>query len=225
MDIAVIILFIIICILAYVLYIYYTPTTITSGVVPLANTNTIAAVDIVSPTASSYHYDLWIFVNGGSADGAFAPIFSHGKLSVGLTATQLKICYLGEGAAAAATYTDIIVHDDFPLQKWMFINLVINDNIMEFYLNGKLVKTKQLTATEMAAIAHTKNDTITYGNARLSGHITRFTRLAEKITSDEVWAKYLTGNGISGSAQTSGKYGVALEIERNNQPFGSYKMI
>lgn len=223
MDITVIILFIIICILAYVLYIYYSPAMITSGVVSLSNTNTIPSTDIVNPTASTYHYDLWAFVNGTPSAATFTPIFSHGAFNIGLTGTQFKICYGTTGTAAI--YTDLMTHEDFPFQKWVFINVVVNGDILEFYLNGKLVKTKQLSATEKEAIVHKTTDTITYGNPLLSGHITRFTRLAEQISSDEVWAKYLTGNGVSTAGQTSGKYGVSLEIEQNNQPFGTYKML
>ena len=55
-------------------------------------------------------------------------------------------------------------------------------------------------------------------------HLTRFNRLPEKTTSTDVWNKYLNGNGVSVPSSQTGKYGVELEVSKNNQPFGFYKL-
>ena len=132
---------------------YFRPSTITSGVVPLGNVNTIPATSIIQPTASVYYYDLWLFVN--SPPSSYSTIFSHGSFNLGLEGNTLK---------AKKDTTDIMqVTDSFPMQKWVFVTIVVNENIMEAYLNGKLVKTTQMTDANKPV--HLGTDMITYGNA------------------------------------------------------------
>jgi hypothetical protein len=218
MDITVIVLFIIICILAYVLYKYYSPSTITSGVVSLSNANTIASDKIENNNASIYYYDIWVFVNNKTTSDK--PIFSHGtnKFVLSLDGTTLKI-------STGTTADSFITFSNFPLQKWVFISIVVNQDIIELYLNGKLVQTKQLSVSQKTNITHVATDTITYGNADLAGYITRFNRTPTKISSEEVWAKYLKGNGVSVPGTNNGKYGMDILINQNNEQIGSYKIL
>jgi hypothetical protein len=47
-------------------------------------------------------------------------------------------------SSTAETHSDIVVTNNFPIQKWVHIGIVIDNKIMDVYLDGKMVKSVKL---------------------------------------------------------------------------------
>ena len=184
MNYTIIVLVFIILMMLYMAYIYMTNTTLSSGVQPLNPTTaqTIPWTKLQNPSSSTYHYQGWVYIKNQPSD---KPILTRGNDSLKLNGTTLTFAYSGGS---------IEITNDFPLQKWVYIVVnVVNGKIVEVYLNGKLVLTKQVTLT----IPGTKSD-LTYGaNGGIEGYITKVKRDPVALTPDEAWKTYLEGNGLA----------------------------
>jgi len=165
-------------------YLYMTNTSLSSGVQPLTSQQTVSWTKIQNPSSSTYHYEGWVYVK--TKPDSEQIIIKRGTDSLKLNGTTLTFKYSSSGSIEITT--------DFPLQKWVYVVVnVVNRTIVEVYLNGKLVITKQVTVT----IPGTKED-LTYGNASgIDGYIAKVKRDPVALTPDEAWKTYLEGNGLA----------------------------
>jgi hypothetical protein len=166
-----------------------TNTTLSSGVQPLnpATAHTIPWTKLQNPSSSTYHYQGWVYIK--NQPSGVKTILTRGTDILKLNGTTLTFAYDNSGSK------EIEITTDFPLQKWVYIVVnVVNGKIVEVYLNGKLVLTKQVTLT----IPGTKSD-LTYGqtSSGIEGYITKVKRDPVALTPDEAWKTYLEGNGLA----------------------------
>lgn len=184
MNYTIIVLVFIILMMLYMAYLYMTNTSLSSGVQPLNTVQTVPWTKIQNPSSSTYHYEGWVYVKTKPSGAKI--IIKRGTDILKLEGTTLTFNY--------ATSSSIEITTDFPLQKWVYIVVnVVNTNIVEVYLNGKLVITKQVTIT----IPGTKED-LTYGEASgIEGYITKVKRDPVALSPDEAWKTYLEGNGLA----------------------------
>jgi hypothetical protein len=226
MNYWIIILAIIIIILIYILYTYFykAPALITK-----ADMNTqlpqIPSNKISSPSSQSYTYSMWISLNALPTSTSPNYIFymsagAANEIAIILYFTpqrpQLNID-IGEGSLSSNVFTagtsnNQVITDNFPLQTWVYITVsVSNGNLIDCYINGKLVKSFYLKGTTIKLPS--SNSTINYGilNASLAG----FSRLTQPTDPQTVWNNYLNGSGISSD---SSNYGLNLALTQNTVP-------
>jgi len=197
-------------------YLYFSNTNLINGVQKLnvAN-NSIIWKKIQNPSSSTYHYEGWLYIKTKPAT-EYA-IFSRDTVSLKLNGTTLTF-QPGTGT------TSINITDDFPLQKWVyFVINVVNGTIVEAYLNGKLVITKQITGT--LALPGTKTD-ITYGVlGGIDGFITKFKRDPVALTPDETWKRYLEGNGLATFSNFLAGYNASFSLFNTEATIKEYTLL
>lgn len=229
MNYWIIILAIIIIILIYILYAYFykTPAIISKAEM----NNQIPAIPsnkISSPSSQSYTYSMWISLNAlptssgsnyifymsgsGSTDVAIILYFTPDR-------PQLNID-IGEGSLPSSSTTvftagpsnNQVITDNFPLQTWVYITVsVSNGNLIDCYINGKLVKSFYLKGT--AIKLPSSNSTINYG--RLNATLAGFNRVPQTTDPQTVWNNYLNGSGVSSNTSN---YGLNLALTQNTVP-------
>ena len=179
MNYTIIVLVFIILLMLYMAYLYMTNTTLSSGVQPLNVAQHIQWQKLQNLSSSTYHYEGWVYIK--TKPTTEKKLLKRGDThKLTLNKTELK-------------FNDILITDDFPIQKWVyFVVNVVNGNIVEVYLNGKLVITKQINVDAIAA----KTD-LSYGESGIDGYITKLKRDPVALTPDEVRKTYLEGNGLS----------------------------
>ncbi len=193
-------------------YVYITNTTLTKGVVKLndAGTPPIRWQQITNPSSSTYHYECWVYVksfpNAGDEKALFYRGDSGSESKFALTLTgdkKLRVCVGDVVTTGTVAHSDpnayITITEEFPLQKWVYIVVnVVNNSIIEAYLNGKLVKTLQLTPAKIAAFTPNARSSITIGGATsVDGYLTKFKRDPSALSPDDIWNNYLAGNGLA----------------------------
>ena len=203
MNYTIIVLVFIIFMMIYLYYLYMTNTTLTSGVESLNKANEIKWTKLQNPSSSTYHYEGWVFIK--DKPNSNKKIYSRGDgVNLYLNGTTLTVAKTSGGTIYATV-------DDFPLQKWVyFVINVVNGNIIEVYLNGKLVVTKQISPSLTAVSAKTD---LSYGEGSgIEGYITKFKRDPVALTPDEVWKKYLEGNGLANFSNFLAGYNASFSL-------------
>ena len=149
---------------------------------------------------TSYFYEIWIYVN--SLDNA--KLFSENVAAA--TNPKGNIFYVDETISldlykntalyvnvnkSPNTYESYIVTQAFPLQKWQCVNIHIQNYLMDFYLNGKLVKSTELAKTIGVPIPKV-TASINFG--KTDAYIAKFNRLTSVLNTNIAWQRYLEGN-------------------------------
>ena len=175
--------------LIYILYGYMTNTTTTLN--KSANLS-ISNPDIpFSNTSSSYTFSIWISVN--SLPTAQSSIFksSDGNIILLLSNNSPTLqCTFNSNSKGK---TDVIT-DNFPIQAWTCITISVDNQFVDYYLNGKLVKSVYnkdvLNKPGTGDKPH-----INFGV--LNATISEFKFNQQASDPQTVWNNYLKGNGQS----------------------------
>jgi hypothetical protein len=117
----------------------------------------------------------------------------------------------------------IIITDNYPLQKWVYIIVSVDGRIVDCYINGKLVKSQKLS-----------NDTTQPGDAVASpivmgnfdATLANLTRTITPMDPQTAWNNYNKGNGMSGSGGlfSMASYGANLSLIKDSIQFSNIKL-
>ena len=92
---------------------------------------------------------------------------------------------------SSSTTGTITVTNNFPLQKWVYITVVVDNTITDIYLDGKLVKSVQIDQ-----FYPDKTSDLHFGYG-YDAYISNFQRWSTPLDPQTVWSTYLAGNGTS----------------------------
>lgn len=204
MNYILIIIGFIVVVAIYMLYKYFTNATLTSGVIDLSKSTDYTYDKLKSPTSKIYSLAGWIFMTGqSSSNGGF--IFkrestdgSPKPINIGLYFNGTSMDLFGGAAptpTAAPTNKLFNITNQIPLQKWVYVVVNVNGDLVEVYLNGKIVKTVQIKDNALTS-NFSPTATLKVGDSALKGYITQFSMIPELIGASTVWKNYLNGNGI-----------------------------
>jgi hypothetical protein len=214
---AIVLIFIILIILYYVYY-YLTNTSFTAGLQPLDKQLTITYEKMTNPSSLTYSYQAWIYISEPTQSRT--PIFYRtlspndpNNFELSLQGQTLTL-FAGRGDTGIQPKKIMVITNNFIIQKWIYLAInVINTQTFEVYINGKLVKTVNVTSAN-APIPTSKMSNLYIGNASLKGYVTKFTRLTSAIDAKTVWNNYLSGNGLNNSLSTIMPYGLKMSVSK-----------
>lgn len=214
-------LVLVIIFILYTMFTYLTNTALVAGLQPLGTQLSWTFDKIANPTSISYCYHCWLYIS--KTPGGDVPIFSRGDTAT--TGTEFSVSLDGNlnlsvnlQDSTGSIKKVMTVMSNFPLQKWVYLTVNVQNTIVEAYINGKLAKT--VTAASVKTPGLTK--TIFVGNTGLSGYITKFyrqpTALSSVTTLDALTVQnnYLAGNGLNNWFETAFPYGMNLTVTNTN---------
>jgi hypothetical protein len=120
-----------------------------------------------------------------------------------------------------ATKQDIILTNNFPIQKWTYVIISVDNKIVDFYLDGKLVLSKQLPSLPDSINKDIKLGSGPGNTSAPDITITALNCYNEPIDPTTAWTNYLKGNGIS---NYGGAYNVNLSILKDSVVQSSYSL-
>ena len=232
MNYVVIILGVIVIILIYILIriVSASAVELTSS----ANLNdNISPIDIRNnPTSSRYAYGLWIYVNSWN-NNVNKTIYKRDeniKLYLDTDSPTLK-CDI--------TMTDDEVQsfeitDNFPLQKWVYIIISVDNQYIDCYLDGKLVRSGRAYTQEVdnndqsgniettKAFPKTPSVTDNAGKINLGdedtwdAYVTKFKHWSGPVNPETAHSEYLSGNGQSSFRNFFSRYGLDILIKKDD---------
>jgi len=232
-----IILSIIIIVLVYVLYAYLTGTV--TSLKPAASLKTIVPpiLQIEGAQNTRYGYSIWAYVNTWNNNSP-KTIFSRSeniKVYLDNNSPTLKVdLAMNESDdAGATTYETMVVTTNFPLQKWVSISVSVDNQFVDVYLDGKLVKSQRFYKTTGVAPAlqgvfpkipsNAANSPVVLGNistdnvfSSFDAFVAEFKRWTVPIDPASAWDNYLAGNGTNSISKAFSAYGIDVSVLKNN---------
>ena len=254
MNAVAIILGIVIIILVYVLYKYFTSTatTLQSSMVDLKISQPVIN-KISNPTNTQYAYGLWVYVNNWDANENKV-FFSHKDiLNVYLLRDRPSLCV--DVTMSDLSINSTIITPNFPLQKWVYIIVSLDNQFLDVYLDVKLVKSARLTNTSGATFPKVPgNDPQVFlGNSNATNRLyngvsgpvatppgtstqvtsftpfkafaTYFYRWNTAMDPGTAWRYYMKGNGQNTLLGNMSAYGVNMQVTQNNVVASTYALL
>jgi len=221
-----IILGIIIVVLIYVLYKYFTTSTATLGsLVDLSKTNSNTAFtkkeDLKDPTTTRYSYGLWLYIDTWNSDSGKTIFYRKASISTDTnpvydirlyletSSPTLKCSFYTTTTDTSKTET-ITITTNFPIQKWVYITVSVDNKIIDCYIDGKLVTSQQLKGN----LQSQTNSDIYVGN--FNAHLAKFQRTNAPTDPQTVWSNYSAGNGGNSLKKMFSSYGVDVSFKKDN---------
>ena len=196
MDFSVLILIVVVILLFYYLYVNYIQVNASSHKKYDLNVgNTAIEKGSLSNSASTrYSYSLWIYVNSWS-NTSKKSIISRGsdfKLTLDQTTPTLR-CNLADQANSGTEKPSIVLTQNFPLQKWTYVIISVDNQIIDIYLDGKLVMSKKLDY-----IPKVSDNNIMIGEElKHDIFLTSVTYTPSPMDPQTAWNNYIKGNGMN----------------------------
>lgn len=206
MNYTFIILGIIVAVLIYVLYLYFSDDSTKLFEYQDLNKSAInVPAENVNQEGIKYAYGFWIYVNNYNGQQTL--------LQRGDVASPILKVYLPGSTptlkvnikTTSATET-IDVTNNFPIQKWVHVVVSKEDQIVDVYIDGKLVKSHMLANTGVATEGALTSEQIQAFMARLKVW-------KHGLNPQTVYDEYMKGNGQSGMITG---YGVDVSVLRDN---------
>lgn len=205
-TIVIVLIFIIICL---VYFLYYTSKKTTNSKTTLYDLNKkytdISSDDLTNPKSNRFSYCLWVYVNTWNTNSPKLICNSVDRTDKNNTILSLTLGTTNPSLDVSVEGNGMKITDNFPIQKWVYIVISVDSNVSDCYLDGKLVVSKQLSYNKDIPSAYD----ITFGN--FDAFLTGFEYISKALNPQEVWNKYMAGNGYAG-----GKYGVNLAITKDD---------
>jgi hypothetical protein len=228
MNPVVIILGVLLVVITYLIFFVFTGTQSLNKKVDLGGAQSpILASTLSNPGSVRYSYELWVYVYQFETGGKylFYRTSKSGNKNIGLklgnTEPSLNLEYTTTAATAATatspattgTQKSLVISSNFPIQTWTQVIISVDNNYIDAYINGKLVKSIQdsLEAPDI-------NSSITYGVVK--AYLAKFNRNTYPIDPQAAWNNYMAGNGVSGATSSlMGNYGASITFNKDAAEF------
>lgn len=217
-----VVLGIIIIILLYVLFKYFTINSSTLAANANLMTNVPDITSINSPTSARYAYGIWVYVNTWNST-VRKTIFKRNnniELYLDTTSPSLK-CDI---ALSNNTKNTLIITDNFPIQKWTYVIVSVDTQFVDCYLDGKLSLSRKLDSLPKTPPDSSTHINLGVTNTPIDISIMGFQRWTAPIDPQTAWNSYMekSGSGQMGSIFSS--YGINLNILQDNVLTNTYKL-
>ena len=225
MDATTIVMIIITILLIYVLYVYFVKkSAVIATSASLLSGNNQPITNINSGQSTQYAYGIWVYVNTWNTTTQKI-IFQRkgGSISLYLDSNQHSLyCHISTNPPTpSGEKGDILITDNFPVQKWVYIVVSMDSNIVDCYLDGKLTTSNKLSGSSVTP-GVSSTDPIILGSG-WDAYIAGFNNWAGPIGPQEAWDSYLSGNGSTVSRFFSA-YGMTVSVYKDNVEQSSYKV-
>jgi hypothetical protein len=179
-----------------------------------------AITSINSGQSTRYAYGVWVYVDTWSTSNTKMIFSRNNNIAVYLD-TDTPTLYCDIEIMNQTKPQHIKVTDNFPLQTWSYITISADNNIIDCYIDGKLVNSVKLNAYP-ATPGPVQTDPIMLGS-EWDAYVSGFQNWTGPIGPEEVWDTYMSGTGNAFTSFLS-QYSINLSVDKNNVQQSSYTM-
>ena len=182
----------------------------------------IPATAIQKGDSTRFAYGIWVYINQWKSGRKL--IFAREKeIAVYLDNDAKLFCILNPTTIPSGTQgpTDdkttgivaedqktITVSNNFPLQKWVYITVSVDNTIADIYLEGKMVK-----SIPIPQVNPVSDNEISFGGG-YDAYISQFQRCTTEIDPQTICSTYMKSSG--GNTISMGNYNVNLSLLKDN---------
>ena len=177
--------------------------------------------DLPSLGASKYSFELWVYVNHIDAAGDSNNASIYGSSNPGGNIFTIPEClsldvYKDGSAKLFAGNNIISITDKFPLQRWEYIVINVDNNLVEIYLDGKLLRSMK---SKSPIPTPNVDSVLSFGKGDI--YIAKLNRHLYTINQTTAFNNYLGGN--NGIRLTN--YTVSFDFLKNSKPAYNYQLL
>ena len=181
------------------------------------------------PDSARFTYNVWLYVNSWNTN-ATKTIFSRlyeTRLYLDHNTATLKLDVgnpaISDSAAEQEDYLETIdITNNFPLQKWVCILVSVDNNIIDVYLDGKMVKSVFIGNNVSPPFQNMQiSSSIVFGSG-WDAYISKFERRPKPTDPKTAWDKYMEGNGGSTISNALGNINVNVSVLKDNVETSSF---
>ena len=212
-----------IAVIIYLIYIYWYDTSSKLSDYKSISTGKLTISGISMPTTRRYAYGIWVFVNNWETSGKkyiykVGEGEGEGEGEARLYLEKLTPTLVYETPLVDGGTTKVTITDNFPIQKWVHLVVSVDNDIVDAYIDGKMVRS-QRTSTVGSTTATPTSSTVTCG--KMDAYITRFKRWTHPLNPQTVYDQYMKGNGRTGIMPA---YGVDVSVFKDNLEHAKFKL-
>ena len=222
---------IVVLVLIYLIYNWYfsgrADSTLFLGPLSAKSMITIPTTQVSNILTSQYSYSIWIYISDWSYRvGEDKIIFSrkdgNGQVGpevvLGATDNTISTSVNTTGGATVCTVTQC------PIQAWVNIIVVLNQQALDVYIDGKLTRTCVLSGVpNMATGAGLYVCPGTSGDEGFDGYVSSFRVFPYPLNPREAYEIYREGH-VGVSMNIFEKYRIKLAFLKDNQEMGSFEI-
>ena len=208
MDYTIFILAIIVFILIYVLYVYFVQKSTTLTTTASLKSVNPAITALANPQSTRYAYGIWVYINTWDTTSEKTIFSRANNIKIYLDATKPSLyCKIEPNTA-------FMITDNFPVQKWVYLVISVDNQFVDAYLDGKLVnstKVVQFPAAPGTAAAQP----VVLGSG-FDAFIAGFKNWGSPLGPQDVWNNYMSGNGGSVFSRFFSTYSANVSVLKDN---------
>lgn len=225
MNWTVIVLGIIVVLLIYLLYtVFIQSSSVISKSASLKEGGNDPITSINSGQSTRYTYGVWVYINTWDSTRQKTIFSRKNNLRLYLAENEPSLycsitCASKDGSSL--TEQNILITDNFAIQKWVYVVISSDNTIIDAYIDGKLVNsTKLVTSPNSPDVA--KNAPISYGEG-WDCYVAGLQNWKKPIGPQEVWDNYMSGNSNAAS-RFFGSYSFTFAVNKDNVQQSSYSV-
>lgn len=224
MDKITLFLSILIIILIYVLYVYFTMKS-TTLITNASLNETQSPITITSnPASTRYAYGIWLYINSWDTNKDKIIYTRDGNIK--LYFDKLSPVLKCDVTMTQSTAETAIVTDNFPLQKWVHLIVSADNQYFDFYLDGKLVKSIRAYQENSMPKQPLKDTKMVLGGSdTFDAYATRFYHWNQPVDPQTAWQTYKEGNGSSSLSASMSSYGINLQLLKDNIEYTQFQLL
>ena len=223
METTTVVLAIIVVALVYVLYVYFvSKSSVISKAASLKEGGNQPITEINSGQSTRYAYGIWVYVNTWDSTREKMIFSRQDNIRLYLAANKPSLyCSITCMSTndSSRVNQDILITDNFAVQKWVYINISSDNTIIDAYIDGKLVNSTKL-ATSPNQPGTSKDSHVIYGSG-WDCYVAGLQNWNAPIGPQEAWDNYLAGNG-NAMSQFFGSYALNVGVLKDNVQQSSY---
>lgn len=166
--------------------------------------------------STRYYIGAWLYVNKVTTDTNIFKI-NQGTddfLTLQLTSSAI-LKYIAKTDSGTATH---VIMDNFPLQKWVYVVISVDNNVVDLYIDGKLIRSHKVDGISQVS----ESSDIIFD--QLDAFIAKMEREPKPMDPSYAWSKYMEGNGGNYFSRMLANYGGTLTLTKNDMDVREFQL-
>lgn len=181
--------------------------------------------NLSKPNSSRYYLSWWLYIDQLSASGTNIFTIQHTndadtvikRVTVDVDANSKMTYKLKE--SSGNTPTDLTLMENFPLQKWVYCVLSVDNDLVDSYIDGKMIRSQKMgfkvqhpSGESGDEIKFAKHDS----GAGNKFYLAKMERVPQPMDPSNAWSKYMEGNGGNYFSRLFSNYGASFTITKDD---------
>jgi len=201
---------IVIAILAYVIYSYFSDkgTNLLKFRKMNDSSHTIAGSDLSEPSSRRYAYGFWTYLNSWSTTPMRLLTRGGFYVEIDRYSTTLRVNF----PMSSGRYNTVIT-DKFPIQKWTYVVVSVDNDVCDVYIDGKLARSFRIYTGRGRVVSNPPSSTTGLIVSSYNGSAARIKQWPHPLNPEQVYTEYMRG---SGQEPMFANYGMDVSLLRDN---------